>query len=376
MNVPAFIDLSESDQVNELRQYFNSRDVKIEETAPEDLFGAVKSIINATSKIWNETDPKDIEGIVNSILSLLFIIPLNQGKELVDLLCEQLLAGRAEAGKNALSMKLLHNLFHGYQIKTPFLYKVYCTWIKVAGLSGSLHLLPTNLKEVNTWLEYWDAGEEGRQNLYRLLYQAHYKCGSSDEAAETMIRLLEGYTDDNAAQARDDAIKCITRAIADQNTYLFDQLLTLKPVNFLEGELIYDLLNIFVSGNVNDYKEFYASNNKFFQNLGLSHESNLRKIQLLTLVDIVGVSREIGFDEIVNKLGLSHSEVEDFVIDAMQSKLIRARIDHVNRKILVSQACQRTFGRPQWQILHTRLQQWKDNLKRVNEKLSTVSTHA
>lgn len=35
--------------------------------------------------------------------------------------------------------------------------------------------------------------------------------------------------------------RCIVRALKDPNTYLFDHLLALKPVRFLEGELIHDV---------------------------------------------------------------------------------------------------------------------------------------
>lgn len=36
-------------------------------------------------------------------------------------------------------------------------------------------------------------------------------------------------------------LRCIVRALKDTNTYLFDHLLALKPVRFLEGELIHDV---------------------------------------------------------------------------------------------------------------------------------------
>ena len=34
------------------------------------------------------------------------------------------------------------------------------------------------------------------------------------------------------------------RALKDPNAFLFDHLLTLKPVKFLEGELIHDVSNL------------------------------------------------------------------------------------------------------------------------------------
>lgn len=90
----------------------------------------------------------------------------------------------------------------------------------------------------------------------------------SEAAAKVMVELLGSYTEDNASQARVDAhrytsvllssfvaalilkhiyscvcfiFRCIVRALKDPNTFLMDHLLTLKPVRFLEGELIHDV---------------------------------------------------------------------------------------------------------------------------------------
>lgn len=78
-----------------------------------------------------------------------------------------------------------------------------------------------------------------------------------------MIELLGTYTDQNASQAKADAIRCIIAALADPNSFLLDPLLALKPVSSLKGELIYELLNIFVSENLAAYLEFYKKHNDF-----------------------------------------------------------------------------------------------------------------
>lgn len=89
-----------------------------------------------------------------------------------------------------------------------------------------------------------------------------------------MIELLGTYTDDNASHAREDAIKCIATALADPNTFLLDPLLDLKPVRFLEGELIHDLLNIFVSEKLSSYQTFYKSHKEFIQSQGMIYLFN------------------------------------------------------------------------------------------------------
>ena len=59
--------------------------------------------------------------------------------------------------------------------------------------------------------------------------------------------------EDNASQARADAHRCIVQSLKDPHAFLSDHLLTLKPVKFLEGELMHDLLTIFVSAKLASY---------------------------------------------------------------------------------------------------------------------------
>ena len=56
-------------------------------------------------------------------------------------------------------------------------------------------------------MNWWKVNDEDRQKVLRLLYDAFASCGKSDEASEIMMKILESYTEENAAQAREDAIK-------------------------------------------------------------------------------------------------------------------------------------------------------------------------
>lgn len=84
-----------------------------------------------------------------------------------------------------------------------------------------------------------------------------------------MVELLGTYTSENASAAREDAQRCILAALADPNTFLLDPLLALKPVRFLEGELIHDLLLIFVQEKLPAYLKFHKDHKEFVEsNLG------------------------------------------------------------------------------------------------------------
>ena len=50
------------------------------------------------------------------------------------------------------------------------------------------------------------------------------------------------------------ACRCIVTCLADPHTFLMDHLLALKPVKFLEGELIHDVSVITLNVNLYQFR--------------------------------------------------------------------------------------------------------------------------
>lgn len=61
------------------------------------------------------------------------------------------------------------------------------------------------------------------------------------------------------------------------NTFLFDHLLALKPVMFLEGEIIHDILIVIVSAKLASYVKFYQNNKDSIDSLRDLHEMKHEK---------------------------------------------------------------------------------------------------
>ncbi|OWK18255.1 EIF3M [Cervus elaphus hippelaphus] len=336
MSVPAFIDISEEDQAAELRAYLKSKGAEI-----------------------SEENSEDVESVMNSVVSLLLILEPDKQEALIESLCEKLVKFR-EGERPSLRLQLLSNLFHGMDKNTPVRYTVYCSLIKVAASCGAIQYIPTELDQVRKWITDWNLTTEKKHTLLRLLYEALVDCKKS-------------YTEDNASQARVDAHRCIVRALKDPNAFLFDHLLTLKPVKFLEGELIHDLLTIFVSAKLASYVKFYQNNKDFIDSLGLLHEQNMAKMRLLTFMGMAVENKEISFDTMQQELQIGADDVEAFVIDAVRTKMVYCKIDQTQRKVVVSHSTHRTFGKQQWQQLYDTLNAWKQNLNKVKNSLLSLS---
>ncbi|XP_015265204.1 PREDICTED: eukaryotic translation initiation factor 3 subunit M [Gekko japonicus] len=389
MSVPAFIDITEEDQAAELRAYLKSKGAEIsEENSEGGLHVDLAQIIEACD-VCLKDDDKDVESVMNSVVSLLLILEPDKQEALIESLCEKLVKFR-EGERPSLRLQLLSNLFHGMDKNTPARYTVYCSLIKVASTCGAIQYIPTELEQVRKWISDWNLNTEKKHTLLRLLYDVLVDCKKSfypgkaqsfdlhsnlvsDSAAKVMVELLGSYTEDNASQARVDAHRCIVRALKDPNTFLFDHLLALKPVKFLEGELIHDLLTIFVSAKLASYVRFYQNNKDFIDSLGLLHEQNMAKMRLLTFMGMAVENKEISFDTMQQELQVGADDVEAFVIDAVKTKMVHCKIDQTQRKVVVSHSTHRTFGKQQWQQLYDMLNSWKQNLNQVKNSLLSLS---
>ena len=59
---------------------------------------------------------------------------------------------------------------------------------------------------------------------------------------------------------------------------------------------------------------------------------------------------------------INDADVEDFLIDLLKTKLVRAKIDQANQVVTVSSTMHRTFTKQHWHNLQGLLTNWRTNL--------------
>jgi translation initiation factor 3 subunit M len=373
MSIPTFIDISEVEQCDELREYMIGLGASLSPTNKESFIDDLKEIISVCDICFKEEKESDIESVLNSIVSVLIQVPQTSpdSYQLISLFCDQLV--KAPNPKTALiALRVLQNLFGGLNDSGELRYRVYYSLVRLGGQTGQISQVFDDINKLKQWFPPRVIGIEKIQSLLRLLHEVLLEHKQSELASKVMIELLSTYTEENASQARDDAHKCIVSFLADPNTFLMDHLLALKPVKFLEGEPIHDLLTIFVAEKLTAYIKFYNAHKDFVESLGLSHEQNLQKMRLLTFMQMAESRKEIPFDAIQADLQLNADQVEAFVIDVLRTKLVKAKVDQLQKRVLVSSTMHRTFGRPQWQQLRDTLSKWALNLGQVQHTIQAA----
>lgn len=370
MSLPAFIDVAEAEQANELRSFLKSQGADISEETPQQQM-ELEKVIQEARVIWKLSDLSEIEGVFNSILSLLIYQPQECLEHLARMLSDHLVTAGGEEHA-PLKLRVLSNLFYGVGVDNVLCHHIFCCMLKVAAQGKNVELIETDLEVVKKWTKKWKLNRDQMISLLRLFYDALKESKQSESSNKVMVELLGTYTEDNASQARDEAHRCIVNSLADPKTFLFDHLLTLRPVKFLEGELIHELLNIFVSGKLEDYMSFFKANQDFIKTLGLSHDQNLQKMRILTFVSMAIDQKDIPFATIENELKIDSEDVEGFIINVVKTKMVRARIDQIQKKVNINYVTLRTFGKQQWQQLRDHLIDWQQNLSLVQSRMENI----
>eukprot|EP00578_Thalassiosira_sp_NH16_P031192 CAMPEP_0181080380 /NCGR_PEP_ID=MMETSP1071-20121207/2536_1 /TAXON_ID=35127 /ORGANISM="Thalassiosira sp., Strain NH16" /LENGTH=441 /DNA_ID=CAMNT_0023161853 /DNA_START=167 /DNA_END=1492 /DNA_ORIENTATION=- len=197
-----------------------------------------------------------------------------------------------------------------------------------------------------------------RKQSYMLLFLDTYKEGSE--------------LDDEAnSYAREAALYAIRDPINLFSTQR--RILSLPAVSALQTTqpALYDLLKIFMVGKLQDYRDFTAMPDKMtvFTTHGLNEEECMKNMCLLSLVSLAGEHEEIPYSAIASTLNVDENEVERWVIGAVSSGLMEAKMDQLRRVVLVERCAVRQFGMKEWTALKVRLDKWKSNVKGVLDAL-------
>lgn len=163
------------------------------------------------------------------------------------------------------------------------------------------------------------------------------------------------------AEASGLAKDIVRRTIAMENYFAFEDLLQYNAIQQLKGTEEYELLDIFLNGTLASYQSFAE------KHASLTTDADTRKMRLLSLASLgsENLSRELSYAEIAKNLQIPEEEVEMWVIDVIRAGLVEAKLDQLNKTVIVHRSIYRVFGKEQWKNLSTCLNAWKDNLNEI-----------
>lgn len=131
-----------------------------------------------------------------------------------------------------------------------------------------------------------------------------------------------------------------------------------------------DLLKVFQEGKLEDYNSFLESNGgeevlKQWQ--GVTPENCVRYMRILSLCSLAAEHEEIPYHVVADTLQTSIDDVESWVIAAVSSGLLSAKMDQLQNKVVVERCVIRTFDMNQWKAVQSRIHEWKKNVGGILE---------
>lgn len=252
-----------------------------------------------------------------------------------------------------------------------------------AGLVGKI--VDTILPNVDRFLKQWGMSVEEKRDMYRICCESLVSADMVDRAFAFNCKMLELYNGATEAEldgVRDAAVSAIVAAVRLPNLYRFDTLLELAAVKRLgespdeEMKLLFELLNIFVKDDLDVFMAFSKKNASLLEKRGIDVAVAVDKMRLLTFASQGIDSQDLSYDAIASALHVGLDEVEEWVIRAISSGLVDAKINQIKSSVAIYRSTQRMFTREEWQPLSERINIWKANIGELLDQLRETRTGA
>lgn len=233
--------------------------------------------------------------------------------------------------------------------------------------TGTATIPPPIVTLLDSWKD--EVSVEERRSLYSTVYKIMPETDSRKQ--RFLLLLLETYSDAGSvdaagfAAAKDAAVG----AILDPVTLFLHQrdLLSRPAIQALkqkDADLL-GLLTVFQEGKLSDYEAFMAGKDEktVLLKWGLNGAACVRFMRILSLCSLAAEHEEIPYADIAETLKLTEEDqVESWVIAAVNSGLLQAKMDQLARKVMVERCVVRRFDIEQWKNLQSRLSAWKENV--------------
>lgn len=226
-------------------------------------------------------------------------------------------------------------------------------------------------KHLVVMLDEWNIDLAGRRELYHAAAAASTNLKVTTQ--QFTLLELETYskTDVVDAPGIEAAKQAAIGAIRDPVSLFTEQrkILSLPAIQVLEKNdaSLFALLKVFQEGKLEDYHSYIRSHgdDSILSKWELSADECSRHMRILSLCSLAADHEEIPYTVVAKTLQATPGDVEKWVIAAVSSGLLSAKMDQLQQTIMVERSAVRNFD--EWKALRSRLHSWKQNVGGILE---------
>lgn len=156
----------------------------------------------------------------------------------------------------------LSNIFNSLPPNSSFRLSVFTSLLNLAASNDELDLLSDSFSSISSWLASWDVSASEKAKCLENIADKLTAADQGVKAYEFQLLFLRFIKaqDNDEALIKAAANKTIAAALRLSNVFEFDELIQVENIQKLKGSPIYQLLEIFVGGNFQDYQKWESSN--------------------------------------------------------------------------------------------------------------------
>ncbi|KAF8451509.1 PCI domain-containing protein [Terfezia claveryi] len=366
------------DQVDELAQYLDTVNqtpgVLSGELAPlaerEEKDEMVRKLANASSAL-SQAPEKEFIPSYNLLIHLVRPSPLLP--ELLPIILNNLSTPPSSSPNNgpALVLSILTTIFNVLPPTSNLRSTVLQIILKIISAHGLYEVLSPQLKNLDRWFAEWNSSNEEVRSILVTVADIAEEASDYEQFYNSLLSTIHRFSTAEASSpaARTVAVRLVKAAISLPTRLDFDDLIALDSVQALakSDPELFNLLEVFAGGDLEDYEEFNDINENWLEDNGLSHPALLRKIRLLTLASLSTrtPTRSLPYKAISKALHISSDDVEMWVIDVIRAGLVEGKLSQLNQTFLIHRSSYRVFGLDQWLEVSDRLEVWKGTLRGI-----------
>jgi len=374
-----FLDLiPEPVQIQEIAQYldklqFDSNQKNSERNLAykalvdsHDRLGTVSKLLTEASLVFEKGMEGEIECFFILLATLLLKLEGGKGKEMLHKVLEVLKSDKSGHKKTRLVLMLhMFNLHSNMRWQ----YTVLIAILEYSLESEQSNAVESMFDSIEDRLKAWALPAEKKRTVYDLILK-HIGTSDSTSYYDFSVKYLATYDKEKSisTETKERIKSIIITSIKDPEILRTDALFNLTVVQKLKTdktyEPVYSLLEIFTCFGYKEYVNFKKDqkNQALLSSSGLDNEKDITKIRLLALTSLASAKDYIPYHEAAQVMGIQEAEVEFMVVEAIVMGVLDARLDQVERLIIVRQAESRYFKMDQWQQIETKIDKCKENL--------------
>lgn len=337
-----------------------------------DALGATNAVADAFIRALDAPEDPDGKGSLEGCMQELLLWvkkECSMDSDLVDKILTGLCAGVSNGDLRLRCMALLYNSVSEDHVSKRF--SLLAATITLASKVNMVSkIVDTILPKIDNFLRQWQVETAEKRQMYKVCYEALKSAEMAEKAFEFNVKqlsLYNGASEPELASVRDATVDVIVQAVRLPKLYRFDTLLELdsiKRFEHLDGDykLLYKLICIFVRDDLAVFMDFKAEHEQLLSKYEIDATVAQTKMRLLTFASLGIDSPDLTYEMIASGLQISEDEVEDWVISAISSGLVDAKINQLKSSVAIYRSTQRMFTREEWLPLSERINIWKQNI--------------